>query len=183
MARGLYLARHLFTLSFNRLSLFQITLQSGTETKQLWTKRIKHDWEWNPFFVKAALFSQMRARRVILTETRQWKRATEVNPITMDSKTGECYSTPQKLLPHPNEVYLPIEKPCLHYKAGKRSMQFKFGYCHIQSQKGLEVRIHFFAISFELDVDVCADSAAVSSWEPMYHLLLIVYLTVCYHYD
>ena len=146
----------------------------------------KKDKTWlgvKPFFVKAALFSQMRARRVILTETRQWKRATEVNPITMDSKTGECYSTPQKLLPHPNEVYLPIEKPCLHYKAGKRSMQFKFGYCHIQSQKGLEVRINFFAISFELDVDVCADSAAVSSWEPMYHLLLIVYLTVCYHYD
>ena len=62
-------------------------------------------------------------------------------------------------------------------------MQFKFGYCHIQSQKGLEVRIHFFAISFELVVDVCADSAAASSRELIYHLLLITYITVCYHYD
>jgi len=25
----------------------KITLQSGIETKQLWAKRIKHDWEWN----------------------------------------------------------------------------------------------------------------------------------------
>ena len=62
-------------------------------------------------------------------------------------------------------------------------MQFKFGYCHTQSQKGLEVRIHFFAISFELVVDVCADSAAASSRELIYHLLLITYITVCYHYD
>ena len=79
----------------------------------------KKDKTWlgvKPFFVKAALPSQTRARRVILTETRQWKRATEVNPITMDSKTGECYSTPQKSLLHPNEVYLPTEKPCLNYK-------------------------------------------------------------------
>ena len=39
-------------ISFDHLSLFQITLQSGTETKQLWTKRIKHDSEWNPFLWK-----------------------------------------------------------------------------------------------------------------------------------
>jgi len=148
----------------------------------------KKDKTWlgvKPFFVKAALFSQMRARRVILTETRQWKRATEVNPITMDSKTGECYSTPQKSLLHPNEVYLPTEKPCLNYK----QLQAK-GQCSSNSviatsnrRRGWKSGFIFFAISFEFDVDVCKDSAAVSSWEPIYHLLLIAYIIICYHYD